>query len=94
MYTFLRNQGPSENAEQSYNRQNSGTGTPANGINEFQLVYRKGKKNDNMRFSSEWRATILTEIRALLQTHTNNDSADVIQATKVRIVRLIMLVVV
>ena len=47
-----------------------------------------------MRFSSEWRATILTEIRALLQTQTNNDSADVIQATKVGVIDYPILVVV
>ena len=31
---------------------------------EFQLVYRKPNgKNDNMRFSSEWRSDIVTRIR-------------------------------
>ncbi len=59
----------------------SGSGSHSN--QEFQLIYREGKKNDNMRFSSEWRSTILTEIWSLLQNNTNNDSADAIQATKV-----------
>ena len=72
-------QGPSGSSEQSV-----GNGSASGGSLEFQLVYRKGKKNDNMRFSSEWRSTILTEIHTLLQTYTSNDSGDVIQATKVR----------
>lgn len=32
----------------------------------FQLVYKKGRKTDSMKFSSEWRSVILTEIRCLL----------------------------
>ena len=70
--------GPSGNTEQSTGPNGNGAG----GANEFQLIYRKGKKNDNMRFSSEWRSTILTEVWNLLQSHTTNDSADVVQATK------------
>jgi hypothetical protein len=35
--------------------------------NRFQLVFRKGKKTDSMRFSSEWRSTILTEALRLIQ---------------------------
>ena len=70
--------GPSGNAEQSTGPNGNGAG----GANEFQLIYRKGKKNDNMRFSSEWRSTILTEVWNLLQSYTTNDSADVVQATK------------
>ena len=62
----------------------NGTGSSGpSGTHEFQLTYKKGKKNDNMRFSSEWRSTILTEVWAQLQKHTNNDSPDAIQATKV-----------
>jgi DnaJ family protein C protein 13 len=38
---------------------------------EFQLVFRKGKKTDNMRFSSEWRSTILTEALRLIQKSGN-----------------------
>ena len=34
---------------------------------EFQLVFRKGKKTDSMRFSSEWRSTIITEALRLIQ---------------------------
>jgi hypothetical protein len=34
---------------------------------EFQLIFRKGKKTDNMRFSSEWRSTIITEALRLIQ---------------------------
>ena len=36
-----------------------------------------------MRFSSEWRSTILTEVWSQLQNNTSNDSPEVIQATKV-----------
>ena len=62
----------------------NGTGSSGpSATHEFQLTYKKGKKNDNMRFSSEWRSTILTEVWAQLQKHTNNDSPDAIQATKV-----------
>ena len=39
---------------------------------EFQLVFRKGKKTDSMRFSSEWRSTILTEALRLLQKSGND----------------------
>ena len=64
----------------------NGTGSSGpSATHEFQLTYKKGKKNDNMRFSSEWRSTILTEVWAQLQKHTNNDSPDAIQATKVYI---------
>lgn len=38
-----------------------------NAINEFQIVFRKGKKHDNMRFSSEYRAKIITD--ALTHRH-------------------------
>ena len=62
--------GPSEGPEQT----NGKSGSASNSNQEFQLIYRKGKKNDNMRFSSEWRSTILTEIWSLLQNHTNNDA--------------------
>ena len=33
----------------------------AQGNNEFMINIKKGKKVDNMRFSSEYRANILTE---------------------------------
>ena len=42
-----------------------------------------------MRFSSEWRSTILTEVWALLQNHTTNDTPEVVQATKVRNIQTI-----
>ena len=61
----------------------TGGGSGTSGSHEFQLTYRKGKKNDNMRFSSEWRSTILTEVWSQLQNNTTNDSPEVIQATKV-----------
>jgi hypothetical protein len=35
------------------------------------LIFRKGKKTDNMRFSSEWRATIITEALRLIQKAGN-----------------------
>ena len=48
---------------------------------EFQLQFRKGaKKTDHMRFSSEFRATVLTEGLRLLQRFGNDGAA---QATKV-----------
>ena len=34
----------------------------AGGLNEFLLVFKKGKKSDTMRFSSEFRPEILTEV--------------------------------
>ena len=68
----------SANSEQG----NGAGGSGSNGTHEFQLIYRKGKKNDNMRFSSEWRSTILTEVWALLQNYTSNDTQEVTQATK------------
>lgn len=48
---------------------------------EFQVTFRKGpKKTDSMRFSSEWRATVLTEGLRWLQKSGNDGAA---QATKV-----------
>jgi hypothetical protein len=35
------------------------------------VIFRKGKKTDNMRFSSEWRATIITEALRLIQKAGN-----------------------
>ena len=50
---------------------------------EFQVTFRKGaKKQDSMRFSSEFRATVLTEGLRFLQLGGNDGAA---QATKVRV---------
>lgn len=49
---------------------------------EFQVTFRKGaKKQDNMRFSSEFRPTVLSEGLRWLQLSGNDSAA---QATKVR----------
>lgn len=45
---------------------------------EFQITFRKGpKKTDNMRFSSEWRATLLTEGLRWLQRGGNDGATAV-----------------
>ena len=50
---------------------------------EFQVTFRKGpKKTDTMRFSSEWRATLLTEGLRFLQLGGNDSAA---AATKVNL---------
>ena len=57
--------------------------TNSQGDLEFTLTFRKGlKKTDSMRFSSEWRATVLTEGLRWLQL-SGNDTASA--ATKVRL---------
>ena len=52
------------------------------GDSEFQLTFRKGagKKTDSMKFSSEWRAIVLTEGLRWLQLGGNDTAA---AATKV-----------
>ena len=47
-------------------------------LQEFQVTFRKGpKKTDNMRFSSDWRATILTEGLRFLQLAGNEGEGGV-----------------
>ena len=55
---------------------------PEKGDLEFQLTFRKGggKKTDSMKFSSEWRAIVLTEGLRWLQLGGNDTAA---AATKV-----------
>lgn len=52
---------------------------------EFQLVFRKGKKTDSMRFSSEWRPTILTEALRLIQKFGNETSNSKVHKSKASI---------
>ena len=60
------------------------TPTNSQGDLEFQVTFRKGpKKTDTMRFSSEWRATLLTEGLRFLQLGGNDSAA---AATKVNTV--------
>ena len=47
-------------------------------LQEFQVTFRKGpKKTDTMRFSSDWRATILTEGLRFLQLAGNEGEGGV-----------------
>ena len=66
----------------------SGSGTSGCG-QEFQLIYRKANnknKTDQMRFSSEWRSQILTDIRSFIQFYSQ-ESPDIISATKVSLIQ-------
>ena len=53
-------------------------GMQAQGHSEFQVTFRKGpKKTDTLKFSSEWRATILSEGLRFLQLGGNDGAAAV-----------------